>query len=533
MKSFIKSKAGIITVAAVAVVAIAAVILAIVLYPEAYRTIVAVQVEGTATVSNSKSENVAVYDNMNLYSGDSMTVADNSWVTLKLDGDKHVLAEENTKLRLEATGSAGSDRTVIHLEQGSALIRIENRKSESRSYEVHTPNSVISVRGTVFRVSVPEKAESKSLVRVETFDGEVSVTPENDEFTETDGVELFKLGESATVDGNGELSKFVRGSAGEVHGAIDYGTLPAKVVEALIDYFDDGETLSVDKDYLTSLLTPSEEQPHKHSGGTATCIKRAVCEICGEEYGELAEHEYDKAWQGDTENHWKKCIHCGEEAEHENHSESTADGENSVCDICAVEYGETAEHKFSDEWLSDGKNHWHKCEDCNVISDISTHTGGTAACTERAKCSVCGTEYGKLYEHTFSTEWASNGSSHWHECTVCGEISGSSSHTGGTATCTASAKCSICGAAYGEPKEHTYTMMSYDGGHWQVCTVCNAATNKSGHSGGAATCSYVYAEATGHISLGMSYNDTGHYQIYQSCEDFFNMQGHNLVELET
>lgn len=34
---------------------------------------------------------------------------------------------------------------------------------------------------------------------------------------------------------------------------------------------------------------------HTHTGGTATCKKKAVCTICEKEYGELAEHNYG-AW---------------------------------------------------------------------------------------------------------------------------------------------------------------------------------------------------------------------------------------------
>ena len=29
-----------------------------------------------------------------------------------------------------------------------------------------------------------------------------------------------------------------------------------------------------------------------HTGGTATCMAKAVCERCGTEYGELGEHQY-------------------------------------------------------------------------------------------------------------------------------------------------------------------------------------------------------------------------------------------------
>ncbi|MBQ7338257.1 MAG: hypothetical protein IJW40_07365 [Clostridia bacterium] len=39
---------------------------------------------------------------------------------------------------------------------------------------------------------------------------------------------------------------------------------------------------------------PSGDEPHTHAGGEATCQAKAVCADCGEEYGELAAHDYDK-----------------------------------------------------------------------------------------------------------------------------------------------------------------------------------------------------------------------------------------------
>lgn len=35
------------------------------------------------------------------------------------------------------------------------------------------------------------------------------------------------------------------------------------------------------------------EEHTKHIGGTATCTQKAICEVCGAEYGEYLEHEYD------------------------------------------------------------------------------------------------------------------------------------------------------------------------------------------------------------------------------------------------
>jgi len=66
------------------------------------------------------------------------------------------------------------------------------------------------------------------------------------------------------------------------------------------------------------------------------------------------------------------------------------------------------EHQFEDEWTTDETSHWHVCagEECTEIADKADHTGGTATETEKAKCEVCGAEYGELktHEHAYG-EW--------------------------------------------------------------------------------------------------------------------------------
>ena len=55
-----------------------------------------------------------------------------------------------------------------------------------------------------------------------------------------------------------------------------------------------------------------------HVGGTATCVKRAVCTSCGTEYGEYGDHFYDTVWSYNSVAHFRKCA-CGaikDEAEH-------------------------------------------------------------------------------------------------------------------------------------------------------------------------------------------------------------------------
>ena len=50
----------------------------------------------------------------------------------------------------------------------------------------------------------------------------------------------------------------------------------------------------------------------------------------------------------------------------------------------------------NDAWESDGTDHWHTCGVCGTTFDKAAHEGGEATCSDKAVCSVCGTEYGEL-----------------------------------------------------------------------------------------------------------------------------------------
>ena len=50
-----------------------------------------------------------------------------------------------------------------------------------------------------------------------------------------------------------------------------------------------------------------------HRGGTATCLEKAVCEVCGEHYGARLAHEFATEWSTDELQHWHICERCGVE----------------------------------------------------------------------------------------------------------------------------------------------------------------------------------------------------------------------------
>lgn len=81
----------------------------------------------------------------------------------------------------------------------------------------------------------------------------------------------------------------------------------------------------------------------KHTGGTATCTKKAVCEFCGEEYGEYASHNYGGKHESDGTYHWKKCQNkgCDATTEKEAHKGGEATTtKRAVCEVCGAEYGD-------------------------------------------------------------------------------------------------------------------------------------------------------------------------------------------------
>jgi len=97
--------------------------------------------------------------------------------------------------------------------------------------------------------------------------------------------------------------------------------------------------------------------------------------------------------------------------------------------------------------------------DCNYCGEQRTvsHDYSEATCTAKAKCSVCGDEKGELAPHTPGADDGDCTTA--ITCSACGTETtpAKASHTGGTATCTAKAKCSVCEAEYGELAEHKYS----------------------------------------------------------------------------
>ncbi|MFR8207688.1 pectate lyase-like adhesive domain-containing protein [Hominenteromicrobium sp.] len=170
--------------------------------------------------------------------------------------------------------------------------------------------------------------------------------------------------------------------------------------------------------------------------------------------------------------------------------------------------GDAHDHQ-SNDWKSNETEHWQVCT-CGAVFHKAEHSGGTATCTQRATCTVCGAEYGDVLGHDFTTSWTHDDNMHWKQCSRCDKKDDVSPHTwdSGTVTtaptCTKAGErtytCTECGATKTEPIDATghswkSEWTSDATHHWHECAneSCDVTDNagKNGyaeHSGGKATC---------------------------------------------
>ena len=261
--------------------------------------------------------------------------------------------------------------------------------------------------------------------------------------------------------------------------------------------------VSMASDVVTATITECE-----HSGGEATCTKKAKCEICGAEYGEMKPHSYAhiKAYE-----YLKSAATCTAKAVYYTSCTECGRSSKGTADEATFEYGNALGHKYG-EWVSNGDGtHTRVCANDNKHTETKACHGGKATCTAKAICEVCGKAYGEMkphsYTHKKSPEYLKSAATctakavYYTSCADCGLSSkgtkneatfeygnalghkygkwvsnGDGTHTrvcandsthietknchGGKATCTAKAICEVCGKAYGKMTAHTFTAKS-------------------------------------------------------------------------
>ena len=232
---FLKTTKGkVVTLASGAGVVAVGIAIAVLMQGSGYRSIAVNGFEGTVSVAGNKN-NGNVYVGQNLYSGDDVTVASESSLTMCMDGDKYVYADADTHFSLEASSPKDDSRIKINLAEGSELNELKNKLADGESYVVDTPNSTMSVRGTTFRVTVYKGEDGLWYTLLEVIDGTVEVALKTEDGTYNGVVEKFGEGQAAMIRGNSDFSEFIVGEENEVVLIFDYKMLPEGAVSRVVE----------------------------------------------------------------------------------------------------------------------------------------------------------------------------------------------------------------------------------------------------------------------------------------------------------
>lgn len=189
---------------------------------DAFRNISVLDAIGSVSVfRESVGDTLDAYSDMNLESGDDVKVGAASELDLRLDEDKYVYLNENTHIWLEADGDAQNSKTVIHMDEGTTLHKIDNKLGDNATYQVETPNATMAIRGTIMNVDVyaDEEGIFRSNFSFPEGHGELQLKTETGELV-GDPVEIPQ-GYAVDTRGNQDFSeivlKEVNGEEQELH----------------------------------------------------------------------------------------------------------------------------------------------------------------------------------------------------------------------------------------------------------------------------------------------------------------------------
>ncbi len=136
-----------------------------------------------------------------------------------------------------------------------------------------------------------------------------------------------------------------------------------------------------------------------HSGGTQgpTCTEGKICEKCGAEYGVLG-HDWGAWTPNGNGTHTRRCTNPNCDAKEENvpcggDSRATCIRPG-TCTTCGGRYD--GGHDWGAWRPNDDGTHTRRCTRSNCDgAETENCSGGTATCSAKAVCKVCGGKYGK------------------------------------------------------------------------------------------------------------------------------------------
>mgnify|MGYP002550839691 CR=1 FL=1 len=234
----------------------------------------------------------------------------------------------------------------------------------------------------------------------------------------------------------------------------------------------------------------AESTRENHSGGAATCQAKAVCDTCGQQYGDYANHEFDTSTWGyrDADGHAHRCRTNGCTA-HDTVNIHISGGQATettpeICTECGYIIRAALGHTHSWMLVSEiastcihtGTKAHYKCSGCPQLATeadgVYTITDDTALVLPENPANHAGEE----------TEWVKTETTHTEAYKCCNAVkTAEAPHSGGTANCQVRAICAICGQTYGEFGAHDYdtSVWGYKeaDGHAHSCQTAGCTTH--------------------------------------------------------
>ena len=257
--------------------------------------------------------------------------------------------------------------------------------------------------------------------------------------------------------------------------------------DAYVECDDCGQLFNAEGGEISEI--PFRPLSNQHTGGTATCVQQAICDICTNPYGDFADHSYTaeekkaealKSEGTCCENavYYYSCAVCAQVEYSDNHTflgdkvannhvggtalENQAEADHKTqtngytgdtrCLGCKeiIEYGQpilAGEHTPANVYSTDDEYHWKECTvvGCGIVIDGTkaehSSTGeNVAACEKQAVCDVCGVSYGRAIEHDYSAEDMKaeavkeegncrDNAVYYYSCDFCGQVENNEQHT--------------------------------------------------------------------------------------------------------
>ena len=136
-------------------------------------------------------------------------------------------------------------------------------------------------------------------------------------------------------------------------------------------------------------------------------------------------HAYGSDWKYDSTNHWHECSRC-----HDKKDEAAHDyGSDNVCDTCG--YYKTVPHTHNLTLVAAkaatcttaGNSAYYTCDGCDKWFADAT---GSVEITDKTSVKI------PAPGHTAGTEWKSDDTNHWHECSRCHDKKDEAAHDYGS-----------------------------------------------------------------------------------------------------